>query len=95
VKLSLGGAGSTPKKARGTLAVAHKIPQTEAHITLLADKLKDHSQAIWGSIEDTQREILVGIARNELRNCDESLKICDRKSQSNQTTMLDLLRPEL
>jgi len=63
-KLVLRGARSTPKKARGTLAIALKIPQTEAHITLLVDKIKDHSQAIWGDIENTQREILVGIVEH-------------------------------
>ena len=72
-KIVLGGAGSTPKKVRGTPTTTSKIPQTEAQITSMADKIMDHSQAVWGDIENTQREILVGIAERIAE--DGSLKI--------------------
>jgi len=58
-KIVLGGAGSTPKKARGTLV---KFPQIEYHITLLAEKRKDHSVTVWEDIDNTKQEMLTGVA---------------------------------
>lgn len=57
-KLVLGGVGTTSKKARGTLV---KFPQTKEQISLLAQKLKDHSLTIWEDIDSAQRGMPTGV----------------------------------
>lgn len=47
-KIVLGGGGSTPNKARGTPS---KFPETDEQISLLEEKLNDHSLTIWEDID--------------------------------------------
>jgi len=65
-KLVLGGGGTTLKKVRGTLT---KFLQTEEQISLMEEKLKDHSMTVWEDIDSAQREMLTGVAEriSELR----------------------------
>lgn len=59
-KLTLSLGGSTPKKSGGT-GTPSKLLQTEEHISLLVEKLKDHTMVVWEEIDMTQQEILSNV----------------------------------
>lgn len=59
IKISLGGTRTTPKKTKALTTPAS--PETTDHIALLAKKLKDHSKAVWGAVENMQMKMMVGV----------------------------------
>lgn len=72
-KLNLGSGGRTPKrpKAVTTTLVPH-TPNTSNNIALLDEKLKDHYEDVWASVEETQQEMLSGFA--EVRQITKYMK---------------------
>lgn len=82
-KLTLGGGSTTPKKERETLV---KFPQTEEHLSLLAEKLKDHAENVWEDIGNTQREMLIGVSERitELQQVTKNLQKIVTVSQKSQ-----------